>query len=218
MEAEIANRIGRAWACFPRNGEAVYDRWELPVELKARLAKAEVLETLLYVCETWNPSAANYTALNGAHRKFLTRVIGWRKGKRTDRPLSYAEALTRAGCAETIETTVRKRSLLFAGCITCIGAERLLKTVLLGEAVRGKRSQGGQEHDWVRRLGDDLLAFNLGDEKEGEKWKTSGEDLEEGYTKIEGGAEWLLRRWHRAQAEESGERQKKRGAVMEDST
>ena len=29
-----------------------------------------------------------------------------RKGKRTDRPVSYAEALTRAGCAETIEATV----------------------------------------------------------------------------------------------------------------
>lgn len=67
-------------------------------------------------------------------------------------------------------------------------------------------------------MGDDLLAFNLRDEKEGEKWKTSAEDLEEWYTKVEGGAEWLMRRWNRAQAEESRDRQEKRGAVMEDST
>ena len=106
-------------------------------------------------------------------RKFLTRVIAWRKGKRTDRPLSYAEALTRAGCAETIEATVRKRRLLFAGRIMRMGDERLLKIVLLEEAVGGGSSVGGQEHDWVRRIDGDLLTFNMGDEKEGGKWKTS---------------------------------------------
>ena len=85
------NRIGRAWAWFRRNGESVYDRRELPIELNARLVKVEVVETLLHGCATWGLSAANYAVLNGAHRKFLTRVIGWRKVKRTDRPLSYAE-------------------------------------------------------------------------------------------------------------------------------
>ena len=48
------------------------------------------VDPLLYGYATWSLSAANYTAPSGAHRKFLTRVIGWRKGKRMDRPLSYA--------------------------------------------------------------------------------------------------------------------------------
>ena len=56
------------------------------------------VDPLLYGYATWSLSAANYTALSGAHRKFLTRVIGWRRGKRMDHPLSYAKALTRAGC------------------------------------------------------------------------------------------------------------------------
>ena len=32
---------------------------------------------------------------------------------------------------------------------------------------------GGQQHDRVRRIGEDLAAFNMGYEKKGEKWNTS---------------------------------------------
>ena len=147
IEGEITNRIDRAWANFRRNGHSVNGRRELPIELKAQLVKAEVVDTLPYECATRSLCAANYTALNGAHPKFVTRVIDWRKGNRTDRPLSYAEALTRAGGVETIEATVRKWSLLLAGRIMRVGDERLLNVVLLGEAVGGGRSIGGQEHD-----------------------------------------------------------------------
>ena len=121
VDAELSNRIGQAWACYTRNGESVYDRRELTIELKARPLKAEVVETLLYGCTTWGMSLANYNILNGAHRKFLTRIIGWRKHKRTGRPLPYAEALIRAGCAETIEATARKRRLLFGGLVVRMG-------------------------------------------------------------------------------------------------
>ena len=110
-----------------------------------------------------------------------------------------------------METAVRERRLLFAGRIMPMGDERLLKIVLLGEAVWGGRSVGGQERDWVRRIDEDLLRFKVGDEKEEGKWKTSAEDMEEWYTKVEGGAEWFMRRWHSAQAEESGGRQARGG-------
>ncbi len=59
------------------------------------------------------------------------RDSGWHKGKITDRPLSYAEALVRTGCVETIEATVRRRRLLFAGFIIRMWDERLPKLVLL---------------------------------------------------------------------------------------
>ena len=110
---------------------------------------------------------ANYTTLNGTHRKFLARIVGWRKVKRTDRPLSYAEALTRAGCSETIEATVCKRRLLFGGLVVRMGDERLPKLVLLGETKGGKRSVGGQERCWMRRLEENLVAFYMSDEKKG---------------------------------------------------
>ena len=130
---------------------------------------------------------------------------------RTDRPLSYAEALPRAGCTETIEATVRKRRLLFGGLVVRMEDERLPKLVLLGETERGKRSVGGQEHCWMRRLEEDLVAFNVADEKKRGAWKTSAQDPEEWYTKVEDGAGWFMRRWHRDHSEDSEKRQADRG-------
>ena len=49
-----------------------------PVELKIRMLKAEVLETMLYSCVTWSPRACHYDTLRGARHSFLTRSIGWR--------------------------------------------------------------------------------------------------------------------------------------------
>ena len=75
-----------------------------------------------------------------------------RRRDRTDRPLSFAEALPRAGCADTIEATVRKRRLLFGGLVVRMGDERLPKLVLPGEAKGGQRIVGGQERGRMGRL------------------------------------------------------------------
>ncbi|CAB1114306.1 unnamed protein product [Ectocarpus sp. CCAP 1310/34] len=44
---------------------------------------------------------------------------------------------------------------------------RLPKRMLSGAMTAGVGYRGGQESDWVSRLGEDLVAFNMGDEKEG---------------------------------------------------
>ncbi|CAB1105210.1 unnamed protein product [Ectocarpus sp. CCAP 1310/34] len=44
---------------------------------------------------------------------------------------------------------------------------RLPKRMPLGAIAGGVGYPGGQEGDWVSRLGEDLVAFNMGDEKEG---------------------------------------------------
>ena len=83
VDKEIARRICRAWTCFRRRSEAMYDRRRLDRRLKVQLLQAEVVETLLYGCASWSLTADHYTKLNGAHRQFLTRCIGWSKRKRT---------------------------------------------------------------------------------------------------------------------------------------
>ncbi|CAB1119892.1 unnamed protein product [Ectocarpus sp. CCAP 1310/34] len=72
--------------------------------------------------------------------------------------------------------------------------------------------RGGQESDWVSRLGEDLVAFNMGDEKEGGEWKDSAKDPEVWYNKVEDVAAWLMRKWHRQEAEASAKRQRMRAA------
>ncbi|CAB1114952.1 unnamed protein product [Ectocarpus sp. CCAP 1310/34] len=92
---------------------------------------------------------------------------------------------------------------------------RLPKRMLLGAMAGGVGYRGGQESDWVSRLGEDLVAFNMGDEKEGGKWKESAKDSEVWYNKVEDGAAWFMRKWHRQEAEASAKRQRAREAEAE---
>ncbi|CAB1105143.1 unnamed protein product [Ectocarpus sp. CCAP 1310/34] len=157
-DREITSRSCRAWKCYRRNSASMYDRRRANRQLKIRLLQAEVVEHLLYGCASWSLTAEHYTKLNGTHRQFLTRCIGWSKRKRSDRPLSYAQALIQAGCEETIEATVRKRRLCFAGFVMRMEDSRLPKRMLLGAMAGGVGYRGGQESDWVSRLGEDLVA------------------------------------------------------------
>ncbi|CAB1102930.1 unnamed protein product [Ectocarpus sp. CCAP 1310/34] len=152
-DREITSRSCRAWKCYRRNSASMYDRRRADRQLKIRLLQAEVVETLLYGCASWSLTAEHYTKLNGTHRQFLTRCIGWSKRKRSDRPLSYAQALIQAGCEETIEATVRKRRLCFAGFVMRMEDSRLPKRMLLRAMAGGVGYRGGQESDWVSRLG-----------------------------------------------------------------
>ena len=62
----------------------------------------------------------------------LLRSLGWRKRKREDHILSYDNALPRTD-SESVETTVRKRRVLFAGFVARMGEERLLRRVMFRE-------------------------------------------------------------------------------------
>ena len=60
------------------------DRLSPPLELKIRMLRAEVRETVLYDCVTGSARACHYGALRRAHHSFLTRCIGWRNNNRAD--------------------------------------------------------------------------------------------------------------------------------------
>ena len=85
-----------------------------------------------------------YDMLRLAHHSFLTRCIRWRKHNRTDHPISYLDTLVKTG-SESIEATMRKRRILFAGFVARREDTRLPKCVMFGELVGGAGSAGGQE-------------------------------------------------------------------------
>ena len=116
------------------------------MRLKVWLLKAQVLATLLYGCVTWSLKPADYDRLRKVHHKMLLRCLGWRKRKCEDHTLSYANALVKAD-SESIETTVRRRRMLFAGFVARMGEERLPRRVMFGEMVGGKGYFFGQEKD-----------------------------------------------------------------------
>ena len=108
-----ANRCIRiAWRSFRKYTLKLYDRPSAPLELKIRMLRAEVLETMLYGCATWSPRACHYDTLRRAPHSFLTCCcIGWRKHNHADHPISYLDTLMKTG-SEIIEVTLRWRWIL----------------------------------------------------------------------------------------------------------
>ena len=81
LSIEVHRRIRKAWCSFRKYTLELYDRPSAPLELKIRMLRAEVLETMLYGCVTWSPCACHYDTLRRAHHRFLTRCIGLAKAQ-----------------------------------------------------------------------------------------------------------------------------------------
>ena len=91
---------------------------------------------MLYGCVTWSPRACHYDTLRRAHHSSLTRCISWRKNDSADYPISYLDTLIKTG-SESIESTLRRRRILFAGFVARMEDMRLPKCVMFGELVGG---------------------------------------------------------------------------------
>ena len=148
LSIEVDRRVRNAWYSFRKYTLELYDRPSATLELKIRMLRAEVLETMLYGCVTWSPRACPYDTLRRAHHRFLTRRIGWRKHNRAAHPISHLDTLLKTG-SESIEATLRRRRILFAGFVARMEDTRLPKCVMFGEMVGGAGCVGGQEKEWM---------------------------------------------------------------------
>ena len=124
------------------------------------MLKAEVFETLIYGYMTWSPNKLDHDRLRRVQYFMLLLCLGWRKRKRDDHTLSYADALVKTA-SENIEAIVRKRRILFAGFVARMGEERLPQRVMFGELVGGKGYSGGQEKNWLVHLKEDMSVFGM---------------------------------------------------------
>ena len=95
---EVIQRICNAWCSCRKYTLELYDRPSAARELKIRMLKAEVLETMLYGCVTGSPRACHCVTLRRAQHSFLTRCSGW-----------YLDTLMTGG--ESIEAIMRRRRI-----------------------------------------------------------------------------------------------------------
>ena len=102
LSIEVDLHVRNAWGSFRKYTLELYDRPSAPLELKIRMVRAEVLETMLYGCVTWSPRTCRYDTLRRAHHRFLTRCIGWRKHNRANRLISYLDTLIMKTGSESI--------------------------------------------------------------------------------------------------------------------
>ena len=161
LSIEVNRRIRNAWCSFRKYTLELYDRPSPRLELKIWMLRPEVHETMLYGCVTWSPRACPYDTLRRAHHSFLTRFIGWRKHNRADHPISYLDTLIKTG-SESIEATLRRRRILFAGFAACMEDTRLPKCVMFGEMVgRVWAAWGVREKEWNGCFLDDVRAIGI---------------------------------------------------------
>ena len=190
LSIEVDRRIRNAWCSFRKYTLELYDRPSAPLELKIRMRRAEVLETMLYDCITCSPRACHYDTLRRAHHRFLTRCIDWRKHNRANHPIFYLDTLVKTG-SESIEATLRRRRILFAGFVARMEDTRLPKCVMFGEMVRGAGCVGDQEKEWMGCFLDDLRAFDIN----ADQWTTAAQDKEEWRRMAEQEAEHFMAKW-----------------------
>ena len=217
---EIERRIRLAWGCLRRYSRELYDRPTAPFLLKVRMLKAEVMETMLYGCVTWTLGQQHFAKLRTAHHHLLLRIIGFERRQRTDHLMSYAKALKKTQC-ESVETTIRKRRLLFAGAVARKHGGRLPKRVLSGTLSGGQNpGRGRPAKNWMQCLSDDLAAFRAITVETTEKphtifgvettlWTTAATEWGMWYRGVLEGAEQFMETWHRGEAAKSSTRHAK---------
>ena len=157
---------------------------------KLSLVQTEVIEALLYGCETWTLGDAHYRMLRQTHHHYLLRCLGFKKSKRTDHLLSYHECLRRTK-VESIETTVRRRRLQWAGKVVRMSDERLPKIMLFGELEHGKRRRGAPPLNWRRCLKDDLNKFKI----DVDKWVELANNQQEWQKLLEKSSAGFFAQW-----------------------
>ena len=118
--------------------------------------------------------------------------IGWRKHNRADHQISYLDRLVKTG-SESIEATLRRRRILFAGFVARMEDTRqsLSKYVMFGKMVGGAGCVGGQEKEWMGCFLDDLRAFGINVDK----WTTVAQDKGEWRRTVEQRAEHFMAKW-----------------------
>ena len=131
----------------------------VPFALMSPMLMAEVMETLPYGCVTWTVGKEHFAELRTAHHRLVLRIIGFQRRQRTDHPMSYANALKKVEC-ESVETTICKWRLLFAGGVQRTHNKRLSRRVMFGTMAGGENPGPGRpEKNWAQRLVDDLRVF-----------------------------------------------------------
>ena len=109
--------------------------------------------------------------------------MSWRKHNRADHPVSSLDTLLKTG-SESIEATLPRRRILFAGFVARMEDTRLPKCVVFVEMVGGASCVGGQEKEWMGCFLDDLRAFGIN----ADQWTTAAQDEGEWRRTAEQGA------------------------------
>ena len=156
IDLEVNNRLSKANSAFGRLRKKVWDRRGISQETKLKVYVAVVLTVLLYACESWTVYSCHARKLNNFHIRCLRIILSikWQD------MVPDTEVITRAGIP-SIHTLLQKAQVRWAGHVTRMPDDRLLKQLICGELCYRKRSFGGQKKRFKDTLKKTLRSFNI---------------------------------------------------------
>ena len=185
LSIEVNRGIRNAWCSFRKYTFELYDRPSAPLELKIRMLRAEVLETMLYGCVTWSPRACHNNTLRRAHHRFLTRCIVWRKHNHATTHFLPGHAYQN-GKSEHRGHFTQEADFVCGIC----GVLRGYETTEVCDVQRlgGGRGLCWGAKEWVGCFLDDLRAFGIN----ADQWTTAARGEGEWRRTAEQGAEHFM--------------------------
>ena len=155
-----------------------------------------------------DPSPGTLRQTLYVHHRVLLRIIGAQHKIPDHWMTAYNRALEITRC-ESIEITLRTRSLLWPGTLIRMSSGRLLKRIMFGNlegAVR--RGRGGKEKEWTDCVQSDIRAFGTtGD------WKAMALKAEVWVEAVTKGGGRFMAAWREEEEDAARHRQEKREAM-----
>ena len=172
---EIRSRIAKATGNASRLNK-LWEKKDIPTNIKIKIYKACVRSTLLYGCESWALCKSHIASLDSFEvrcaRKFLPN--SFRK--------TSEEIRKEAHLGPSIEPVIRERRLKWCGHTLRMSIERFPKNALAFERNSSwKRRSGGQKTSWRKMISSDLekhlKPYNMRNNIWSEKWPSLIQDV-----------------------------------------
>ncbi|KAI8496700.1 hypothetical protein Bbelb_253550 [Branchiostoma belcheri] len=167
VQKDIDNRICAAHAAFGRIAKRVFLNHDLSLQTKIMVFQAIVLSTLLYGSELWVLYRSDIKRLERFQQQKLRAIlkIKWQERVSNDSVLLQTNL-------PSIETTVARHRLRWAGHVRRMPTTRLPRQILFSQLESGTRPRGAPK----RRFHDQLKATLLCCGIDHYNWETLAED------------------------------------------
>ena len=160
LSIKVDCRMRTAWCSSRKYTLELYDQPGAPLELKLRMLRAKVLETVLRLrhleptCVPLRHAAPSLPQLPDSPHRLAKEQSHRPSDFLSGKPLTKAES-------ESIVVVIRRKRIQFAGFVARTEDKILPKYVVFGELLEGARCVGVQGKEWSGCLVDDLRVFGI---------------------------------------------------------
>ena len=161
MSNEVEIRVQKMGSSYAILSSRIFENRYVKAKTKFRAFEAIVLSNALYGSATWNISVKQIEKLESKQFQLLRRMLGfsWKDFISYEKLMELAEAVGEK--IVPIEGKIRFNRLKYLGHVERMDDSRVLKVVLHGDLVEGKRKRGGQLLMYRHCIKEDLKLFNI---------------------------------------------------------